>query len=191
MYRLLDLAGPEQAGEVRQFLAKPPEIRSRRLASNRGVTFADALAVATPLLAADGSLIAAISAATDDPAEADSLDDPGEELKKAIATPGPDTASAALNKLSSGRSIRLGTLTSLAAAGVYPNVALKSCRCIRCAIWLAGSNSGYVGAGRRCPRARRREPVSLAVDWHGLGLSGGARRAGTIRLGATCGRRRR
>jgi IclR family acetate operon transcriptional repressor len=89
MYRLLDLAGPEQAGEVRQFLAKPPEIRSRRLASNRGVTFAGAFAVATPLLAADGSLIAAISAATDDPAEADSLDDPGEELKKAIATPGP------------------------------------------------------------------------------------------------------
>ena len=32
MYRLLDLAGPEQAGEVRQFLAEPPEIRSRRLA---------------------------------------------------------------------------------------------------------------------------------------------------------------
>jgi hypothetical protein len=45
--------------------------------------------VATPLLAADGSLIAAISAATDDPAEADSLDDLGEELKKAIATLGP------------------------------------------------------------------------------------------------------
>ena len=79
--------------------------------------------MATPLLAADCSLIAAISAATDDPAEADSLDDLGEELKKAIATLGPDTASAALNKLSSERSIRLGTLTSLAAAGVYPNVA--------------------------------------------------------------------
>jgi hypothetical protein len=45
--------------------------------------------MATPLLAADGSLIAASSAATDDPAETDSLDDPGEELKKAIATPGP------------------------------------------------------------------------------------------------------
>jgi hypothetical protein len=100
-----------------------PEIRSRRLAFNRGVTFADAFAVATPLLAADGSLIAAISAAADDPVEADSLDDLGEELKKAIATLGPDTASAALNKLSSERSIRLGTLTSLAAAGVYPNVA--------------------------------------------------------------------
>jgi IclR family transcriptional regulator, acetate operon repressor len=82
-------AGPEQAGEVRQFLAELPEIRSRRLAFNRGVTFADAFAVATPLLAADGSLMAAISAVTDDPAEADSLDDPGEELKKAIATPGP------------------------------------------------------------------------------------------------------
>jgi IclR family transcriptional regulator, acetate operon repressor len=82
MYRLLDLAGPEQAGEVRQFLAEPPEIRSRRLAFNCGVTFADAFAVATPLLATDGSLIAAISAATDDPAEADSLDDLGEALKK-------------------------------------------------------------------------------------------------------------
>ena len=45
--------------------------------------------MATPLLAADGSLIAASSAATDDPAETDSLDDPGEGLKKAIATPGP------------------------------------------------------------------------------------------------------
>ena len=44
--------------------------------------------MATPLLAADGSLIAAISAATDDLAEADSLDDLGEELKKAIATLG-------------------------------------------------------------------------------------------------------
>jgi DNA-binding IclR family transcriptional regulator len=45
--------------------------------------------VATPLLAPDGSLIAAISAATDDPAEADRLDDLGEELKKAVATLGP------------------------------------------------------------------------------------------------------
>jgi DNA-binding IclR family transcriptional regulator len=86
MYRLLDLASPEQAGEVRQFLAELPEIRSRRLAFNRGVTFASAFAVATPLLAPDGSLIAAISAATDDPAEADRLDDLGEELKKAVAT---------------------------------------------------------------------------------------------------------
>jgi DNA-binding IclR family transcriptional regulator len=48
MYRFLDLAGPEQAGEVRQFLVELPEIRSRRLAFNRGVTFADAFAVATP-----------------------------------------------------------------------------------------------------------------------------------------------
>jgi IclR family transcriptional regulator, acetate operon repressor len=37
--------------------------------------------VATPLLAPDGSLIAAISAAID-PAPADRLDDLGEELKK-------------------------------------------------------------------------------------------------------------
>jgi len=44
--------------------------------------------VATPLLAADGRLIAAISAAVD-PAEADRLDDLGEELKKAVATLGP------------------------------------------------------------------------------------------------------
>ena len=146
MYRLLDLAGPEQAGEVRQFLAELPEIA---LAGSpySGVTFADAFAVATPLLAADGSLIAASSAATDDPAEADNLDDLGEELKKAdparsprrqLPLPTPDTASAALNKQSGERSIRLGTLTSLAAAGVYPNVALKSRRWIRDAVWLTG-----------------------------------------------------
>ena len=88
MYRLLDLAGPEQAGEVRQFLAELPEIRSRRLAFNRGVTLADAFAVATPLLAPDGSLIAAISAAVD-ASEADRLDAIGEQLKKTVATLGP------------------------------------------------------------------------------------------------------
>lgn len=44
-------------------LRRAPEIRSRRLAFNRGVTFADAFAVATPVLASDGSPIAAISAA--------------------------------------------------------------------------------------------------------------------------------
>ena len=88
MNRLLDLAGPEQVGEVRQFLAELPEIRSRRLAFNRGVTFGDAFAVATPLLAPDGSLIAAISAAVD-ASEADRLDAIGEQLKKAIATLGP------------------------------------------------------------------------------------------------------
>jgi DNA-binding IclR family transcriptional regulator len=84
MYRLLDLAAPSQAGDVRQFLAELPEIRSRRLAFNRAATFADAFAVATPLLAPDGSLIAAISAAID-PAEADRLDQVGEELKEAVA----------------------------------------------------------------------------------------------------------
>ena len=84
MHRLLDLAGPEQAGEVRQFLAELPEIRSRRLAFNRGATFADAFVVATPLLAPDGGLIAAISAAVDR-ADADRLDDLGEELKRAVA----------------------------------------------------------------------------------------------------------
>ena len=88
MYRLLDLAGPEQAGEVRQFLTEVPEIRSRRLAFNRGVTLAEAFAVATPLLAPDGALIAAISAAVDASA-ADRLDDIGEELKNAVATLGP------------------------------------------------------------------------------------------------------
>jgi DNA-binding IclR family transcriptional regulator len=49
---------------------------------------ADACAVATPLLAPDGSLIAAISAAVD-ASEADRLDLLGDELKKAIATLGP------------------------------------------------------------------------------------------------------
>ena len=88
MYRLLDLAGPERAGDVQQFLAELPEIRSRRLAFNRGVTFGDAFTVATPLLAPDGSLIAAISAAID-PAAADRLDDLGDELKKAVATLAP------------------------------------------------------------------------------------------------------
>jgi DNA-binding IclR family transcriptional regulator len=44
--------------------------------------------VATPLLASDGTLIAAISAAVD-ASEADRLDDTGEELKKAVATLGP------------------------------------------------------------------------------------------------------
>ncbi len=88
MYRLLDIAGPEQAGDVHQFLAELPEIRSRRLAFNRAATFADAFVVATPLLAADGSLIATISAAVDR-TEADRLDDIGEELKKAVATLGP------------------------------------------------------------------------------------------------------
>ena len=84
MYRLLDLAGPEQADEVRRFLAELPEIRSRRLAINRGATIADAFVVATPLLAPDGGLIAAISAAVD-PREADRLDEIGEQLKKAVA----------------------------------------------------------------------------------------------------------
>ncbi len=88
MYRLLDLAGPEQAAEVRQFLAELPDIRLRRLAFNRGVTFGDAFAVATPLLAPDGNLIAAISAAVD-ASEADRLDALGEQLKKAIASLGP------------------------------------------------------------------------------------------------------
>ena len=88
MNRLLDLAGPEQADEVRQFLAELPDIRARRLAFNRGVTLGDAFAVATPLLAPDGGLIAAISAAVD-ASESDRLDDIGEELKKAVATLGP------------------------------------------------------------------------------------------------------
>jgi DNA-binding IclR family transcriptional regulator len=88
MHRLLDLASPEQAGEVRQFLAELLDIRSRRLAFNRAATIPDAYVVATPLLAPDGNLIATISAAVDR-AEADRLDDLGEELKKAVATLGP------------------------------------------------------------------------------------------------------
>jgi DNA-binding IclR family transcriptional regulator len=88
MNRLLDLAGPEQAGDVRQFLAELPEIRSRRLAFNRGATLADAFVVATPLLAPNGDLIAAISAGVD-AADADRLDEIGEELKQAVATLGP------------------------------------------------------------------------------------------------------
>ncbi len=88
MYRLLDLAGPEHADAVGQFLAELPEIRSRGLAFNRGVTIPGAFVVATPLLAPDGGLIAAISAAVEAP-EADRLDDLGEELKQAVATLGP------------------------------------------------------------------------------------------------------
>jgi IclR family transcriptional regulator, acetate operon repressor len=88
MYRLLDLAGPQQAGEVRQFLAELAEIRSSRLAYNRGGTLADAFVVATPLMTRDGRLIAAISAAVD-PSQADRLEAVGEELKKAVATLGP------------------------------------------------------------------------------------------------------
>ncbi len=87
MHRLVDLAGPEQADHVRQFLTELPEIRSSRLAFNRGVTIADAFVVATPLLARDGRPIAAISAALER-SEADRLDDLGEELKKAVAALG-------------------------------------------------------------------------------------------------------
>ena len=50
MYRLLDLAGPERADDVRRFLAELPEIRATGLAFNRGTTLADAFVVATPLL---------------------------------------------------------------------------------------------------------------------------------------------
>jgi DNA-binding IclR family transcriptional regulator len=87
MHRLLGAAGPEHAVDVRQFLAELPEIRSRRLAFNRGVTISDAFVVATPMLARDGRLIAAISAALDS-SEADRLDDLGERLKKAVAALG-------------------------------------------------------------------------------------------------------
>jgi DNA-binding IclR family transcriptional regulator len=88
MYRLLDLAGPEHAEAVRQFLAELPEIRSRQLAFNRGATVPGAFVVATPLLAPDGGLIAAISAAVED-AQAHRLDELGEELKQAVATLAP------------------------------------------------------------------------------------------------------
>ena len=88
MHRLLDIAGPEQADNIRQFLAELPEIRSRRLAFNRGATLADAYVVATPLSAPDGTFIAAISAAVE-PAAADCLDELGEELKEAVAAVAP------------------------------------------------------------------------------------------------------
>ena len=88
MYRLLDMASPEQQGEVRHFLTELPDIRATRLAFNRGATFADAFVVATPLLARDGRLIAAISAAVD-PSQADRLDDLGDELKTAVAELAP------------------------------------------------------------------------------------------------------
>jgi DNA-binding IclR family transcriptional regulator len=91
MYRLLDLAGPEQAGEVQQFLAELPDIRATQLAFNRGATFANAFVVATPLLTRDGRLIAAISAAVE-ASQADRLDAVGEQLKKAVATLGPKYA---------------------------------------------------------------------------------------------------
>jgi DNA-binding IclR family transcriptional regulator len=84
MYRVLDLAGPERADDVRRFLAELPEIRATGLAFNRGTTLADAFVVATPLVARDGSVIAAISAAVEPP-EADRLDQLGEELKRAVA----------------------------------------------------------------------------------------------------------
>ncbi len=94
MNRLLDLAGPEQAAEVRQFLAELPEIRARRLAFNRGATLADAFTVATPLLTPDGVLVASITAGVG-PADADRLDELGEELKQAVAGLGPHVLKAA------------------------------------------------------------------------------------------------
>ena len=54
MARLLRLASPDQAGEVRQFLAELPDIRARRLAFNRGATLADAFVVATAFAALTG-----------------------------------------------------------------------------------------------------------------------------------------
>ena len=47
MYRLLDLAGPEQASEVRQFLTELPEIRSRRSLSSGGTR--GRISIARPL----------------------------------------------------------------------------------------------------------------------------------------------
>ena len=88
MYRLLDMASPEQQGEVRYFLTELPDVRATRLAFDRGATLADAFVVATPLLARDGRLIAAISAAVD-PSQADRLADLGDELKTAVAQLAP------------------------------------------------------------------------------------------------------
>jgi DNA-binding IclR family transcriptional regulator len=88
MYRLLDLAGPDHADAVRQFLTELPDIRSRGLAFNRGTTLPGAFVVATPLLAPDGNVIAAISAAVQQ-TDAHRLDDLGEQLKQAVATLSP------------------------------------------------------------------------------------------------------
>ena len=87
MYRLLDFARPEQAGEVQQFLTELPDIRARWLAFNRGVTLRDAFVVATPPLAPDGMLIAAIRASVDASA-ARRLDGLGEQLNQAVAVIG-------------------------------------------------------------------------------------------------------
>ena len=54
------------------------------LAFNRETTLTDVFLVATPLLARDGSVIAAISAAVG-PTEVDRLDQLGEELKRAVS----------------------------------------------------------------------------------------------------------
>ena len=54
--------------------------------------------MATPLLAPDGSLIAAISAAVD-ASEADRLDAIGEQLKKTVDTLGPKWPQTALSRL--------------------------------------------------------------------------------------------
>ena len=69
---------------VRRFLAELSEIRATGLAFNRGTTLTDAFVAATPLLARDGSVIAAISAAVEPP-EVDRLDHFREELKRAVA----------------------------------------------------------------------------------------------------------
>jgi hypothetical protein len=79
MNRLLDLARPEQAGEVRQFLEELPQIRSRRLAFNRGATFTDAFVVATTARARRWS---DCGDQPSTPQEADRLDDVGEQLKE-------------------------------------------------------------------------------------------------------------
>ena len=112
--------------------------------------------MATPLLAADGSLIAAISAATDDLAEADSLDDLGEELKKAIAALGRRYGLGRAEQAVQ-RAEHPAWTTSVAAAGVYPNVALKSRRWIRGAVWLAALILGMWVPGER---ARERDGAS-------------------------------
>jgi hypothetical protein len=70
-------------------LAELPEIRTNRLAFNRGATLAHAFVVDPPLLTRDCRPIAAISAAVE-ASGADRLDAVGEELKKAVATLGPN-----------------------------------------------------------------------------------------------------
>ena len=98
MYRLLDMASPEQHGEVRHFLTELPDRPATRLAFNRGARFATGARRRHALLGRDGRLIAAISAAVD-PSQADRLDDLGDSSRPPLHELAPATAqSVALSR---------------------------------------------------------------------------------------------